>query len=110
MSKRKSAKSERQGGRKKFSQSGPGVSEFLLGCAGLLVLVFAAYWPVLHGGFVWDDDFMLTNNPAVKSPAGLRYIWFTTALPDYFPLTSTSLWLEWKLWGMKAWGYHITNV
>src|SRR5436190_23477376 len=55
------------------------------GCAGILLLAVAAYWPAWHAGFVWDDDSMLTDNPAIKSSRGLYYIWCTTALPDYFP-------------------------
>jgi protein O-mannosyl-transferase len=68
------------------------------------------YAPIWRNGFVWDDDTMLTRNPFVKAPAGLHYIWFSTRLPDYFPLTSTSLWVEWRLWGMNATGYHVTSL
>lgn len=57
-----------------------------------------------------DDDSMLTDNPLVQSAHGLEDIWFSTKLPDYYPLTLTSMWLEWRLWGMNAMGYHITNV
>ena len=85
-------------------------SDLLIGCGLILVVTAVVYWPAFHAGFVWDDDSMLTDNAAIKSPRGLYYIWCTTALPDYFPLTSTSLWAEWRLWGMRAWGYHLTNV
>jgi protein O-mannosyl-transferase len=80
--------------------------------AGLLLigLTFAAYLPALWGGFIWDDELMLTNSQVIKSSRGLYYIWCTTTLPDFFPLTSTSLWLEWRLWGMHPLGYHFTNI
>src|SRR5437762_3283270 len=81
-----------------------------LGAGLILVITLLTYLPALRAGFIWDDDTMLTDNVAVKSPQGLYYIWCTTALPDYFPLTSASLWLEWRLWGMNALGYHLTNV
>ena len=68
------------------------------------------YGPAITAGFVWDDDKMLTNNVFVKLPLGLYYIWCSTALPDYYPLTSTSFWLEWRLWGLNATGYHFTNI
>ncbi|MGA3269229.1 MAG: tetratricopeptide repeat protein [Verrucomicrobiota bacterium] len=77
----------------------------------LLVITLVAYAPaLLHGGFVWDDHALLTNNPFVRAAGGLPYIWGSTRLLDYFPLTSTSLWLEWRLWGMHAWGYHLDNI
>jgi protein O-mannosyl-transferase len=80
--------------------------------AGLLLvgLTFAAYLPALWGGFIWDDELMLANSQVIKSSKGLYYIWCTTTLPDFFPLTSTSLWLEWRLWGLHPLGYHFTNI
>jgi tetratricopeptide (TPR) repeat protein len=84
--------------------------KLFLGTVTILLLTFIAYAPVFSAGFVWDDDAMLTDNMAIKSGRGLFYIWCTTLLPDYFPLTSTSLWLEWRLWGAHALGYHLTNV
>ena len=69
-----------------------------------------AYAPVLRAGFIWDDDVFLTENPLIRAPDGLCRFWFTTAPPDYFPLTSSMLWFEWRLWGTNATGYHLVNV
>lgn len=76
----------------------------------LVALTFAVYQPVWHAGFIWDDDSFLTNNPVIKAGNGLYRLWFTVATPDYFPLTSSTLWLEWHLWGKHALGYHLVNV
>lgn len=76
----------------------------------ILLATLLVYLPAIRGGFVWDDTAMLTTNPLVKLPLGLFYIWGSTALPDYYPLTYSSFWLEWRLWGMRPWGYHLTNV
>jgi tetratricopeptide (TPR) repeat protein len=79
--------------------------------AALLVLATVlAYQPVWHAGFIWDDDVFLVDNPLIKAGDGLYQFWCTTAAPDYFPLTSTTLWLEWRLWGSNALGYHLVNV
>ena len=69
-----------------------------------------AYWPVFRAGFVWDDDKFLTENPLIRASDGLRRFWFTAEPPDYFPLTSSMLWFEWRLWGPHAFGYHVVNV
>jgi len=76
----------------------------------LLIAVLAAYWPVFHAGFVWNDDTFLTANPLIAASDGLRRFWFSTQAADYWPLTSSSLWLEWRLWGMHAAGYHAVNL
>src|SRR4051794_5434180 len=76
----------------------------------ILCLTFAAYSPAVTNGFIWDDDVMLTDNAVMKEVDGLRRIWLTTELSDYFPLTSTSFWIEWRLWGMNPIGYNVTNI
>jgi tetratricopeptide (TPR) repeat protein len=79
---------------------------------GLLLVVgtIFAYQPVRHAGFIWDDDTFLAQNLLIHQPDGLYQFWFTTAAPDYFPLTSTTLWLEWRLWGKNPAGYHLVNL
>lgn len=78
---------------------------------GVIVLItLVVYIPAMRAGFVWDDDLFLTNNPLIKADDGLYRFWFTTEPPDYFPLVSTSLWFEWRLWGMDATGYHVVNI
>jgi tetratricopeptide (TPR) repeat protein len=76
----------------------------------LALITSLAYLPMLRAGFIWDDDTFLTDNTLIKAADGLRRFWFTTQAPDYWPATSSTLWLEWRLWGMNATGYHVTNV
>jgi tetratricopeptide (TPR) repeat protein len=82
-----------------------------LSAAALLVMVCLAYVPLSQAGFIWDDDSYVTENPALRSGSGLRDIWFRPgAVPQYYPLTFTSFWLEYQIWRDWALGYHAVNV
>lgn len=83
----------------------------IVGGLAIALMVFAAYWPAVHAGFVWDDDDYLTENPLVTAPDGLYRIWFTTDCPSqYFPLVYTSFRIEHSFWGMNPIGYHVVNI
>ncbi|MFH0985979.1 MAG: tetratricopeptide repeat protein [Candidatus Omnitrophota bacterium] len=76
--------------------------------AGLALLV---YLPAIRGGFVWDDDAYVTSNTALRSLRGLWEIWFQPGkLDQYYPLTYSSFWIDYHLWGLRPIGYHIVNV
>jgi tetratricopeptide (TPR) repeat protein len=82
-----------------------------LGLSAVLCgVILLGYLPALHGGFIWDDQVLLTDSPLVKAADGLYRFWFTTEAHDYWPLTSTTFWLEWRLWGREPTGYHVTNL
>jgi tetratricopeptide (TPR) repeat protein len=74
-------------------------------------LVIVAYLPVLHAQFIWDDDLNVTQNVPLRSLAGLGRIWFQLdASPQYYPLTYTSFWLDYHLWGWRPMFFHAENV
>ncbi len=77
----------------------------------IIVVCSAAYVPAIKGGFVWDDDDYVTDNPLLTAPDGFYNIWFSTDAPSqYFPLTYTTYWVEYRLWGFNPFGYHVVNV
>src|SRR5213595_1215055 len=83
----------------------------VLPALALALLVVAAYLPALHAGFIWDDDAYVTANATLRTLDGLRRIWLEPgAVPQYYPLTFTSLWLDHHLWGVQALAYHLVNV
>ncbi len=83
----------------------------LLPALALCALVAIAYTPLLGAGFIWDDDDYVTENPALRSLAGLGRIWLEPgATPQYYPLTFTSLWVEYRLYADRPTGYHVGNV
>jgi len=77
----------------------------------LVLVTVSVYVPAMRSGFIWDDDAFLYQNRLIHAADGLQKFWFTTQPPDYFPLTSTTLWFEWRLWGSDhPEGYHAVNV
>jgi protein O-mannosyl-transferase len=78
----------------------------------LVLLTFAAYWPVIrHGGFIWDDGDYVLDNKTLRDVDGLEDIWLSPkATPQYYPLVHTGYWIEYQLWGLHPTGYHVTNV
>jgi len=82
----------------------------LLGSAALLLICVAVYAPALPGDFVWDDDTHLLDNPVLDED-GLYKVWFTPPERiNYWPVTFTSYWVEYQLWGFDPFGYHVVNV
>ncbi len=77
--------------------------------AALVATVFLAYQPAWHGAFLWDDDTHLLNNPVLK-PGGLSKSWIPGAYLNYWPLTFTAYWLQFKMWGLNPTGFHVVNI
>ncbi|MBI3786384.1 MAG: tetratricopeptide repeat protein [Deltaproteobacteria bacterium] len=84
--------------------------QMLAGVGLLAALVLLAYYPAIHGQFVLDDTWLLTNNPLIRASDGLLRFWNVLESHDAWPMTNTSFWLEWRLWGMNPTGYHLTNL
>jgi tetratricopeptide (TPR) repeat protein len=100
--------------------------DFALWVGVLLLLTMASYGPALRGAFLWDDDRHVTRNTSLRTLDGLRRIWLEPPLdesrrnldhpPQYYPLTHTTYWLEYQLFGPDEQGnlnstvFHVTNV
>ncbi len=87
--------------------------------AGLLVLLTAiTYVGTLSYEFVWDDNWLIVNNPLLREWSRLPALLvsdFWNGEPAlersyYRPLVSLSYFLEYRLWGLHPAGYHLTNV
>lgn len=73
----------------------------------------AAFLPAVKGGFVnWDDDVLFVNNPNYRG-LGLEQIgWMfsVSMLGHYQPITWLTYGLDYCLWGMNPFGYHLTSL
>src|SRR5208282_4535290 len=86
-------------------------SRVLLPALFLLLAAFLAYFPVLGNKFVWDDDYYIQGNVQLLSVAGLGRIWTQIGSePQYYPVTHTSFWVEYQIWGANPRVYHLDNL
>jgi tetratricopeptide (TPR) repeat protein len=77
----------------------------------IVALTALAYLPAYFAGFIWDDPDYVLNNKLLRSWDGLRLIWLDPpASPQWYPLVFTSFWVEYQLWGLRPFGYHLNNV
>lgn len=77
---------------------------------GVALVVFL---PSLGGEFLnWDDDVNFLNNPNFRGlgPDQVGWAFTTFLLGHYHPFTWLTLELDYALWGMDPWGYHLTNA
>jgi tetratricopeptide (TPR) repeat protein len=82
----------------------------LAAAALIFGVTFIVYASGIDGGFILDDDLYLTQNKLIADADGLYSFWFTTRATDYYPVSNSTLWLEWRMWGLNPTGYHVTNV
>ncbi|MBD3380354.1 MAG: tetratricopeptide repeat protein [Candidatus Omnitrophica bacterium] len=82
-----------------------------------VVTAFALYFGVLDAGFVWDDEFIVVNNPLVRAPLSSFEIFrqdiinsgFNTTI-YYRPLQILSYAVEYRLAGMQPFVFHFSNI
>ncbi len=78
----------------------------------LATIAFAVFLPALDNGFVeWDDSINLSENPHYRGLgwAQLRWMLTGTLMGHYIPVTWLTFGLDYTLWGMNPFGYHLTN-
>jgi tetratricopeptide (TPR) repeat protein len=96
--------------------------DFSLWAGVLFLLALTIYSPAMRGEFLWDDDRHVSQNVNLRSAEGLRNIWTkfgprAGGTPQYYPLTHTTYWIEYQLFGKGATSatldplvFHITNI
>lgn len=78
--------------------------------AAIAIASLAAYWPAIHGAWLWDDRLEVVDNVNVHAASGWWRCWVEPEGMDYFPVKGMAQWAEWHLWGDSTTGYHLANV
>lgn len=82
----------------------------------IAAVVCLLYAPALRNGFVWDDTALVLRDPLIRSwrliPEGFRHFLFldATASDFYRPLQRLTYSLDYALYALAPWGYHLTNI
>jgi tetratricopeptide (TPR) repeat protein len=79
----------------------------------IAAITFAVFAPALQYGFIlWDDDRNLLTNPSYRGLgwAQLRWAFTSAVMGHWIPVTWLTFGLDYALWGMNAFGYHLTSV
>ncbi len=80
---------------------------------GLALLVGILFRPALHADWVdWDDPTNFLSNPYYRGLGWpqLRWMLTTSLLGHWIPVTWFTLSVDYALWGMNPYGYHLGNV
>jgi protein O-mannosyl-transferase len=79
----------------------------------IVLAVVAVFSVALRNEFVnWDDDINFLENHGYRGlgRAHLAWMFTTTLMGHYIPLTWLTFGLDYLLWGMQPAGYHFTNL
>ena len=84
----------------------------ILPCLLLFGLVVWVFLPALGGQFIdYDDQAYVTGNAHIHlTLANVAWAFDHTVVANWHPLTLWSLMLDDRLYGLKPWGFHLTNV
>ena len=77
------------------------------------VIGMLAFLPGLHGEFLdWDDRENFLHNPHYRGLGAAQLHWMVTSARTghWIPLTWLTFALDWQLWGMNPYGYHLTTL
>lgn len=82
----------------------------------IAVISIFLYANTLQNGFVYDDDFTVVNNTFIKQLNNLPKLinpneYFSlSGEVTYRPVVTITYFLDYALYGLKPWGFHLTNL
>lgn len=86
-------------------------------CAMIFIVASLVYANTLRNDFIWDDEYLILNNSQVKSFKHLPNVFKTyvgygseNINNFYRPVQEISNMVDYFLWGIKPFGFHLTNV
>lgn len=90
-------------------------SHHLLSILLIVVISLAIYSNTLKNGFVYDDETTIVNSTLIKSLSNLPKLFSTeyfvsSGEMSYRPVVTFTYFIDYAIYSMKPWGYHLTNI
>ncbi len=86
-----------------------------LRCLFLLLVGAGVHYPALQGPLLWDDFYLVRDNPFIKSPLLIPETFRHYLFPDshaghYRPIQTISYAFDYLIWNTDTYGYHLSNL
>ena len=88
-------------------------ARWLIACSVIAAAALLVNWATLRFGFLsWDDSRYVTENPWIRgwSWQNLHHIFTKPYFVSYMPLQLVSYVLDYSLWGLQPYGYHLQQI
>lgn len=82
----------------------------------IATLAIGLYLNTLKNGFVYDDGLTIVNNTLIKSLGNVPLLFDKSAYfnrageMSYRPVVTFTYFIDYAVYGLKPWGYHLTNI
>jgi protein O-mannosyl-transferase len=88
--------------------------QLALASIAIFAVAFLVHQPSLHFGFLtsWDDPTYVTDNPWIRglTMENIKFAFTTPYFSNYLPLHLVSYMVDYALWGLNPFGFHLQSV
>ncbi|HTK70637.1 MAG TPA: glycosyltransferase family 39 protein, partial [Candidatus Eisenbacteria bacterium] len=88
--------------------------QLALASIAIFAVAFLVHQPSLHFGFLtsWDDPTYVTDNPWIRglTMENVKFAFTTPYFSNYLPLHLVSYMVDYSLWGLNPFGFHLQSV
>lgn len=95
----------------KYKSDARGALPFII----IIIASFVSYLNALKNGFVYDDVSTIVNNPLIKNPNKVIYLFKDSYFAlsgevSYRPVVTATYFLDYIMFGLNSYGFHLTNI
>ena len=82
----------------------------------IIIVTYAVFYNSLRNEFVFDDESVIVNNPSITNLDNTKKFFtaedgFHKVIGRYYrPVVSASYAVDYSIWGLDPYGFHLTNI